>query len=97
MIGGPSGLTFVLNAWATVGSSASEPKWSLGTQLVGDVLNDDGSFGEELTVVQYDGRNVPFGIDGEVVLAGGRLLGAIVHLHELEREIGFAQGDMRRE
>jgi len=57
-------------------------------------LNDHGSLGEELAILEDDSRNVPFGVDGQVVFSASGLLGAIVHLHEFERMLGFSQSDV---
>ena len=65
--------------------------------LVGDVLDDDRSLGEELPVVETQRGDVALGVDGEEALTSLERLLLQVDLLELERHTRFAERDVRRE
>src|SRR5258706_14132199 len=64
--------------------------------VVGEVLADDLHLGENLPVVELEGRHVTLRVDLPVVLSGRGLLVGYVHLLEIELVAGFAQHDVGR-
>ena len=66
---------------------------------VGDVLQHDLRLGQDVASgpVELERRHVALGVDQAIVLAGREALGVDIDAHELERSLGFAQCDVRRQ
>jgi hypothetical protein len=63
--------------------------------LIGNVLEHDARFGQQAAIVQFQCRDVAFGIDhGEVGAVLG-FLGSEIDLFQRERQSGFPQRDVR--
>ena len=63
---------------------------------IGDVLDDRWPFAQAFAVVEFEHRDVAFGIDGKIVAAIRREFVVLqVNLDQLEIYAGLAQGDMR--
>ena len=63
--------------------------------LIGQVLDDRGTLGENAAIVETQRRDIALRIDRHVILAAFRFMFGEIDLFQIDREAGFGGDDVR--